>query len=906
MAMESVSRTDSIAEKGGIVSNKHSDRRKFYLTYLILFLFLYYICFQIFFARNGKSYIWSVDGMETQYNKFVYFGLLVKNSIRTHSIPLWDMAIGYGSDIRTFLGDCLFDPFVWLFAVTPSAVSEYLFDLIVMLKIGLSGIAFATWCRSRGHQNYAVLLGALIYAFSGTVMIGFKQEAFLNIFYIFPFLMIGVDRIWEHRSGKLFIFMLVWCFCNSYYFSLMAVIFLLAHALIRFLTGQKRSLREFGYLIARFMASGTIAFLIAIGLILPDVMVILQTDRLSFKRVIPTFYEHWFNGNVLAGIIGTYDMGTDCIVGICSVALVLLILMLVGVKKQVRVKLEVLALTACLFIPYVGHVLNGFNYATNRWIWAWLLAVTYATVLVLEGLESLRLIHYGLTAAVLLAYALVVKEYYHIWSADFKWPLLIAAVFLAMLILTRAASQKRARQVLCLLCLIVSLWTSACYYLTWRGDRYIYQEQNAGTALGAAVSDSKSMLLGMPDLKQTRYETFLPRLRNSSMITGTNGYDYYNSYYNNDIDKYHSQLGVMTPYFATAYLNLNSRSVLEHLNATKYYIAEKGKEGWIPYGYDKLVKTRENMSLYTTDAKVSMIHSSTKAISEADYLKMDLDEREQALAQAVVLSDSSQTPKSDVKLYDTKVPYEIGQKDSGLEVQGNQFSVSKDKQAVTLNFHREIPADGELLVELDNLQNVGDTLASYDIHMQAYHGNQIVGDSLLSAATYHSHMYGNKHNWLANLGYINVPVDRLKITFRNAGKYSVDQLKIVHRSKDTLDALIHTIDYNATDLSIGNNRISAEIEQKEDGYTMLSVPYSKGWKAQIDGHPAETLKVDNAFMAVSMPAGTHHLSLSYQPPYVKEGLAFTGALLILILIVNAGLGRRKRANEKNINHGSVL
>ena len=130
------------------MSNKHSDRRRFYLTYLILFLFLYYICFQIFFARNGKSYIWSVDGMETQYNKFVYFGLLVKNSIRTHSIPLWDMAIGYGSDIRTFLGDCLFDPFVWLFAVTPSAVSEYLFDLIVMLKIGLSGIAFATWCTS--------------------------------------------------------------------------------------------------------------------------------------------------------------------------------------------------------------------------------------------------------------------------------------------------------------------------------------------------------------------------------------------------------------------------------------------------------------------------------------------------------------------------------------------------------------------------------------------------------------------------------------------------------------------------------------------------------------------------------------------------------------------------------------
>ena len=93
---------------------KHKETRinwknaDFYLLYTIAFagiaLFLY-----MRFYLNGKSLIWSHDGVPQHLNSLAYYGRYLRKILHTlfieHklSIPMWDLNIGYGSDILTTL-----------------------------------------------------------------------------------------------------------------------------------------------------------------------------------------------------------------------------------------------------------------------------------------------------------------------------------------------------------------------------------------------------------------------------------------------------------------------------------------------------------------------------------------------------------------------------------------------------------------------------------------------------------------------------------------------------------------------------------------------------------------------------------------------------------------------------------
>ncbi len=58
-----------------------------------------------------------------------------------------------------------------------------------------------------------------------------------------------------------------------------------------------------------------------------------------------------------------------------------------------------------------------------------------------------------------------------------------------------------------------------------------------------------------------------------------------------------------------------------------------------------------------------------------------------------------------------------------------------------------------------------------------------------------------------------------------------------------------------------------------------------GWRALVDGQPAELLRADYLLRALCVPAGDHQVTLIYDPPLLKIGLFITGMTLLLILIV---------------------
>ncbi len=78
------------------------------------------------------------------------------------------------------------------------------------------------------------------------------------------------------------------------------------------------------------------------------------------------------------------------------------------------------------------------------------------------------------------------------------------------------------------------------------------------------------------------------------------------------------------------------------------------------------------------------------------------------------------------------------------------------------------------------------------------------------------------------------------------------------------------------------NRIEARVSGG-GGLLVFSEVYYPGWRAEVDGQPAQLVRADYVLRAVCVPAGEHRVVLMYDPPLLKIGLAVTGVTLLSVV-----------------------
>lgn len=72
------------------------------------------------------------------------------------------------------------------------------------------------------------------------------------------------------------------------------------------------------------------------------------------------------------------------------------------------------------------------------------------------------------------------------------------------------------------------------------------------------------------------------------------------------------------------------------------------------------------------------------------------------------------------------------------------------------------------------------------------------------------------------------------------------------------------------------NRISGEIQLDQAKALCITIPYSEGWTATVDGVETELKRANTMFMAMELEPGSHEIVLTYRTP----GLAAGGALTV--------------------------
>ena len=81
--------------------------------------------------------------------------------------------------------------------------------------------------------------------------------------------------------------------------------------------------------------------------------------------------------------------------------------------------------------------------------------------------------------------------------------------------------------------------------------------------------------------------------------------------------------------------------------------------------------------------------------------------------------------------------------------------------------------------------------------------------------------------------------------------------------------------------SCNTNGFDAHISLGQKKLVFFSVPYDKGWKAQVNGSDVEIIKADFGLMAIPCEAGESNITFTYEMPYLRTGLYLTGAGILV-------------------------
>ena len=102
-----------------------------------------------------------------------------------------------------------------------------------------------------------------------------------------------------------------------------------------------------------------------------------------------------------------------------------------------------------------------------------------------------------------------------------------------------------------------------------------------------------------------------------------------------------------------------------------------------------------------------------------------------------------------------------------------------------------------------------------------------------------------------------------------------------------------------SDFTVTRTGFTASSDYAEDELVVFSVPFDKGWSAEVNGQPAEVDKVNGGFVAVRVPAGRSSIVFTYETPGGRYGLYLTlGGILLFalyLLIQYVLLKRRPRS-----------
>ena len=882
--------------------------KQYYLTYTVAAVLMLAIIYAPF-AASGKTFVYREDGVAQHCRALIYCGEWLREIGRTlvteHRlvIPEWDFSIGLGANILTTLNYyAIGDPLNLFTAFVPARYMPYFFSFLVLVRNYLSGLAFSAFCiYMKKSRPMGILAGAITYMLcSYALYAGTVHPFFVNPMIYFPLVLLGVEKVFRREKPWVLIVSVCVSAVSNFYFFYMIVLETIIYVLVRCICtyGWKRR-REGLLMILKIGGYSLVGVLLSAVIFLPIIRTFLNDYRIEKEYTIASFYGKLYYEKLLSSFVSGLSLGAYTELGYGMPALLAVALLFLGEnRKKYRAELKLLFVigTLLLMSPLAGHILNGFSYTSNRWMWGYSMLCAYILCELWEELTAMSTKNAARLLAFSVCYTAVITHCFTMLRKTRVRYLLpsiaVALVLLAVCLFRRGKQSRRAVQAVLLGLMLAGLTQNAYRLFETRSIPETYRSAEQINAYYDGKPEKAAKKLQEESEEFFRY-VGNPSRPNAAANAGTYGMNFYWSLSNGNVSDFFAKTQTYVMRFYS-YRNLNERTILTTLAGNRYYICEAGKTQNVPYGYRK-VDEQEGCVIYENENVLPLGYCYDSYITEEEASAWNGAQREEAMAQSIILETEAgkelQSKDGQIALAGREIALYTTKTGDGVTETERGFTV--DEKGGTAVFHaEETGKEGEfyLCMEGYGFEGKGKQI-TLSVNMVTASGKEVSREMFYE--TKKSKWPSGIEDFTVNLGCPGEEIREITITFPLVGKYSFDRIYLWNQPLTDYEQQMNALrkDHLVNE-QIETNRVSGDITLEDTKILCLAIPWDGGWTAYVDGEKQPLLKANYMFGALVLPEGEHHIELRYRTPWMNAGLLLT-IIGVLILIGIALYDRRK-------------
>lgn len=821
----------------------------------------------------GANSIFDEDGLYLTYpsNLDVYYNLKEGHA-------LYSFLGGYGYSLYA-VNPTAITRFFTTF-LTPGQIAPFL-TLEEGFFIGLSGLSLAFYLTHRligqkaDKQDYKILIPVMIYTLNNYMLCMHGFTSWYQIFPALPLVLLAMDHLMLRKKCIPYIAALAYCIYANLYLALYICIFLA----IRFFIYYFQGFKDFLFKGLRFAGCSILAALNSFFIISNTLLSTWDSAYKMEDGVFPApglhgnFFSQW-KQHMIFSEVGAVNWNENYVNLYAGIGAFLLLLVFCFSKKfKLSYKLRTLFPLAVLYLSFNGKIIsyiwNGFHYQSgvpNRYAFLYMILTALIAYDGLEALKNLSLPLCGLTGGVFIAF-IVCCQFIGSGNSTFSFAatLIVAVIYLILLSLYSLRSDKRFLFRSFAVILAAELFCNMLFAFRQYNLSGIYKVGDVDLIQKTFEEIDDNAY----PLSRTLYAA--TPTKNAGAFYGTESNEIFNSF----VTLHQSSLNMR--YGMTGGVNFVTTA-----NAS------------IPLSIS-LSGTRFLYCCYFTENPCADLN---------EYRYLGSVDGNYIYENPYTLPLGIYAPKEAAELnnYSGFVPYYLEDLSS--------FYLSDNK---TLFSHQKITYDETASGEdIFYYTDENDRILSFDEVEEILSKMDNGGTSLIPLDTLYINISVTPGDdgplYLYAIEFISLGYAKggekfnARISFPTANIRASNSIYnlVVFQSENMPEFYENAGRYTLENLDYTGHTLTGTTNYAKDGYTMLSIPYDRGWKAYIDGEETDIEDPYQSMMFIKTLAGHHELKLVYIPYGMIQSLLVTGGSISFTCLLFLAIFIVKRKHPKSM------
>lgn len=815
---------------------------------------------------NGENLFICSDAEAQYYSLLCY----LQDVFHGEASLSYSFNVGLGQGMLSTVAYYLISPFNFLVAFTNRNGVEGMMILITLLKLGMIGLTMFYYLKKtfdKKVNDIILFMFAMTYALSSFVMLYYINIIWLDVIYLFPLVMFGIDKIINQDKPLLYgvtLFLSILCnYYMGYIVCLFSVIYFLYKLFLKYDYKKDKKV-----MIKCFINYGITSLLfgfMTFFIMYPNLISLLSGNRIQnpnahfFNEVTSLFSKIFIGTNAKNELV----MGMVPLLYAGTIITVLSILYFCNTnisKKEKYLSFLIILFFLATFLIYPLYIFvnafispRGFAFRYAYILIFFLIILSVKSFINIKGVAKKHFIWISLLLPIYSIYVgLQGYEYITLYNLIITDILYLFYIFFLYLLSTHDdKKEQKYLKIFIVVLTIVELFFNA--YLCERPNKMLRDEKDM-------LEDYLSVMVSkVNNIKENEEESF---------------YRYGSYYYMTHID-------------SLIYKHPSSTVFLSTINNAEMSFMSNA-------GFD------DYNNSYIYERRISPILESILSIK---YMTLNSDDRERY---EEVDKFKYSTSKGmlygliENELTTYKNPYALN---LGYMISQNAFFFANlfvERNEITGIAYQDLVLETmsgseERLFKTHDYTKVKDnewvikvTDAS-DLYLCFNYSHKDAGLIEIYVNGNLARQYGNNTSIISDVLKINNVFEvgnEITVSIKSNKEMLASDLYVYTLNWDVFEKDIAYLKENQlTDIEYRDGYVKGRVIATEDKPVLFtSIPFEKGWDVLVDGKKANYVKLYDSFGGVILEPGEHEVEFTYHTPFIKTGLIISLISLIMFII----------------------